>query len=352
MSSTMNKASGSGRLCYLDSMRAVAMMMVVGIHSVDYCLPLPPGQALVIAYLVHKIAVPVFFMVDGFLFAARSPRLGAQWYPGFVRSSFVRLVIPWLIFTLLYLLARLVFESAGVLNDRLVLGLGWDVARNAYGSVIAPQLYFLLSLFLIRTAAPLWKWLVDRDSVYPLMAATLLCFAAHALLVPSITPLLRIEGGQEPVLHALWGLKFYFTGLLMQRVTQRGDIDKWLIPLVVLTAGGIFVQEHYMVDLSKWTQLGYLLAFFTLFHRFGFCVRGLDYIGRNTMGIYLVHTPVVLKAVSILLAGMTTVPLVSYLLLWSVVMAVSLVIVEVINKIRYGPLLFGVMPVRRTGKHQ
>ncbi len=57
----------SSRLVYLDNMKAGAIIMVVILHSMGYCGGLSLSQRGVCTFLFHTIAVPVFFLVDGYL---------------------------------------------------------------------------------------------------------------------------------------------------------------------------------------------------------------------------------------------------------------------------------------------
>jgi len=43
------------------------IVFVVGIHTLAYA-PLEPSLRKIVLFIVHPIAVPVFFLVDGFLF--------------------------------------------------------------------------------------------------------------------------------------------------------------------------------------------------------------------------------------------------------------------------------------------
>ena len=57
------------RISFLDSLRAVAIVMIVGIHTLGYCVSLPPDQKEILSFIVSEVSVPVFFLVDGYLFA-------------------------------------------------------------------------------------------------------------------------------------------------------------------------------------------------------------------------------------------------------------------------------------------
>ena len=174
-------ASMHERIYFLDSMRAIAIIMVVGVHTLGYCVELPQHQKEIISFIVHYISVPVFFLVDGYLFARGVKFFKGHWYLKIFRNSSFRLLAPWFIFTFAYALSRYAFELTGFLDKKLILGHDWqEVVISAYGSVYAPQMYFLFSLFLIRLCSPIFKQLVIIKSYY----VTLSLFFLYYLISP------------------------------------------------------------------------------------------------------------------------------------------------------------------------
>src|SRR4030095_2475916 len=77
---------------------------------------------------------------------------------GYIRRSAQRLLVPWFIFSVFYLAVRWEAERWDVLSQKVVLGedlLG--IVKALYLSTVSSQMYFLLSLFIIRTLAPLTR---------------------------------------------------------------------------------------------------------------------------------------------------------------------------------------------------
>ena len=72
---TSEKLMGTYRIPYLDAIRTVAVFMVVAIHTMGY-VPIEGAQHAIISFLVHTVAVPVFFLVDGIIFAKTSHERG------------------------------------------------------------------------------------------------------------------------------------------------------------------------------------------------------------------------------------------------------------------------------------
>ena len=141
-----SSTSSHGRILFLDSMRAIGIVMVVGLHSLSYCLPLPIPQQNIISFLVGTIPVPIFFLVDGYLFALHIASPKEYNHLKHIKKSIIRLLVPWMIFTLLYLIARYYFELKGYLPENLIVGHSIkEIIISAYGSVYFAQMYFLIS---------------------------------------------------------------------------------------------------------------------------------------------------------------------------------------------------------------
>jgi fucose 4-O-acetylase-like acetyltransferase len=335
-----------GRIGFLDSLRAVAVFMVVCLHTLGYCLRLSQHEYQIVSFIVHTIAVPVFFFVDGWIFAFKSTQRAGIGYLASVRKSAFRLLLPWIIFSLAYTLIRYCFEVTGFLEQRMVIGRPLaEIVLFSYGSVYAPQMYFLFSLFLVRLFLPFFRPLL-RLRIPHLLLVFGVFYVAYRILIKFVQPLLDIPGGQEPILHALWGLQFFLAGLVVFQMKLSGSIT-YCIASGILFAATLVAPRFVTVNLQHVNQYLYLMTAFLLFALFPAGFSPLNRIGKNTMGIYLIHTPVMMKAVSSLSNRYITNPLSSFLSISIIVFVISLWITVIVSRIPYGSLLFGV-PYRRS----
>ena len=95
--------------------------MVVATHALSYTAMDSDSE---VAFWVHTIAVPPFFLVDGYLFFDALQRPGAFSYKTYVFKSARRLLLPWFLLTCLYGLVRALFEWKGLLEARIIVGQG------------------------------------------------------------------------------------------------------------------------------------------------------------------------------------------------------------------------------------
>ncbi|MFQ5752950.1 MAG: acyltransferase family protein, partial [bacterium] len=120
----------SERISFLDSAKAVGVIMVVGFHSFDRAgISLASVHNLAqtsatatLWFAVTTISVPVFFLVDGYLFANKITKTDTLDYKSYVLNSARRLLMPWLIFNVGYTAFRAAFEYAGYFSQNEIIG--------------------------------------------------------------------------------------------------------------------------------------------------------------------------------------------------------------------------------------
>jgi len=303
----------SGRTTFLDSFRALTIVMVVAIHA-RAKVDLAPSIESVVSLIVTTIAVPSFFLCDGYLLVRRGRARATAGYREYLVKSARRLLVPWLVFSVLYTIVRGVFEWGGALDQRVVVGRSvGEVAVEVYSSGIAPQMYFLLSLFLIRTGVFAFRHLAVGPILLPWA-----CFLIYTVLYREVLsdPLRQaFSMGLDPILHAAWGLQYYLLGIVLARTRVMSARSAalvsgtvWLILALALTAGLRQGQPALV-------QYAYLLGAFYGFVALGDRADPMARVGRNSMGIYLLHAPVLLQALAIPLAWIIHEQLALYIVL-------------------------------------
>jgi surface polysaccharide O-acyltransferase-like enzyme len=341
------KESAGKRIEFLDATRAIAIIMVVGVHANGYCLPLPHSTEAFIRFLVYQISVPVFFLVDGYLFGNMLSQNEYPQYLPYIRKSARRLLVPWVLFTLFYAVMRYIFEANNFLTDHLIVGMSiCAILKNLYGSLFAGQLYFLLSLFLIRLLLPITRKII-ACSDYQSCIIVIAYIIIYQNSIPFIEPLLKVPG-QDPILNALWGAQFYMGGICLFKFRDRISSGKIVISLLFLficfsIIGTLFVGAPVVGLATEWL---FLLSLFCVMKYYQTQTSILKALGERTMDIYLMHVPIVMKLFSIVINRAITIPILTYILIVLGSLVASLILSICIRTVPYGYLIFG--EVRRS----
>lgn len=280
------------RIAFLDYLRVCGMVMVVGTHALGRT-QLPTTMEANLGFIVSTVAVPIFFLADGFLFSyyyAAGDTLHPRRY---LARSVYRLIIPWACFSLFYVCLRLILESQGVLRDRAVFEQGqMSVITAMYLSLAAPQMYFLLSLFVIRSLVVFHRKLLNCPVQW-----SLLVFVSYTILFRGVDVKSYFLPGADPLLLAAWGLQFFIAGMVLYKVhgsVTRYSAEICVLGLMIVIGCRLFYPDQYAV-----IQYSYLIGVYALGLLVAKRYPSPPKLAQYNMGIYLLHYPIIISLVSV-----------------------------------------------------
>lgn len=170
--------NSAGRVQYLDTLRAVAIVAVVTIHVVPvgwqhWPVDSERWQAANIWDSLARFCVPIFFMVSGALFLDPSRHVT---FSSIGKKSLPKIVVPFLVWSTVYAIVTLLrtdnwFEWKSFLRD---------VALGHY------HLWFLLTIFGLYLVTPVLRTVVMRREVAWYFVGLSVVFA---MLLPLLTHL-------------------------------------------------------------------------------------------------------------------------------------------------------------------
>jgi peptidoglycan/LPS O-acetylase OafA/YrhL len=137
------KSKSTQRLLGIDLIRGIAAYAVIFLHSGDESWGLPISQAAISLRLLFYFAVP-FFLATSFFFLTSRAEIDTS--PRFWRSRIDRILIPYAVWTIIYLIFRSAFFFESQQMDRF-----WNLLRDplaifCFGGA-SYHLYFLPLLF-------------------------------------------------------------------------------------------------------------------------------------------------------------------------------------------------------------
>jgi surface polysaccharide O-acyltransferase-like enzyme len=276
------------RIAFIDALKAIAIICVVADHAIAQVRIGGQGRE-ALMFVFGTIAVPLFFLVDGFLFSGKWTTRDDFDFKDYVKKSVSRLLVPWAIITLLYAICRLVLESLSLPRENVLLGNTLPgIVKIVYLSGISQHLYFLLSLFFVRLTTigivrllrgVKWFWLA--------------VFASYAIAYEIAHPIRWFFAGSDPLLLAFWGFQFYILGIVLEKWQETlVPTTPWFGPGCVVLSFGIWSQtSNAAFSLS---QLIYLVGAYATVCAIAERTSWGFSLGKDTMGIYLFHAPYVL----------------------------------------------------------
>ncbi len=277
-------ASAQQRIGYIDALRGFTMFLVVLNHVAALCWQITPGTPSFHTYLT-QIRMPMFFFISGFVLY----KAGVEWNGSYIVSFFkkkipVQLISPFIFFAIfLYINDVTLYE--GILS-KTKCGYWFTLVLLEFYVFYAVVRYF------VRGRWSAWILIAMGIAMFWLCRTTM---TLHHHTADNLLALLSA--------HQWRFFLFFVLGTLAKehfdKVQQWLD-GKWLLPvcivffIVVNALGGILpVKAIPVKGLLSLTGLIVLFAFFRrkqdLFSRDNALGRTMQYVGRRTLDIYLIH---------------------------------------------------------------
>lgn len=286
-----------------------------------------PGLITNFIYTWH---MPLFFIAAGYFFSEKW--VDDPW--GFISRRFKKLYIPFVKYSIIFLLLHNLFHYTGILNEEygnwtggvthpyslrehlqrllqiLTTMSGYDEFMAGafwfFRGLLVASIVFLLAYRLLRR----WK----RWEVSPTLATLIICGACVALVGLRLAFNLKFSHYPNGFWRETWGIFFFGAGFLFRRYEARIPAH-WILVIVGVAAMTLFGWLHLsgmnnggmyrdLWSLPLTGAVGFLTVH-TLSRYIGMGAFGggtaalLTYIGQNTMPVYVFHI-ISYKVVSLL----------------------------------------------------
>lgn len=280
------------RLADLDRAKGVAILLVVFGHIVARRSPADIGWYDPLRIAIYLFHMPFFMYLSGYVaFVCGTARVPRARYRGFVRRRAARLLVPFLLFGLLILAAKLVVARYALVDN--VPPDFWTGLRDLFWNTEhspATSVWYILVLFIYGVVTP------------PLLAADpsrvlLLAVAALAYVAP-LPPVLYLDRVGTYFIFFVAGGLAADAGPRWHRLMQatRWPALAGLLAMAGAVAGGLIRfdwSEGAQGFPYKWALLVAGLLSMPAIHgllRRSPPTQGLELLGRNVFVIYLLNT--------------------------------------------------------------
>lgn len=291
------------RIHWIDVARALAILLIVFGHIIGHCDKLG-----LVLYYIQAFHVPIFFVISGFLFKTKEK----QKYKGFVWQKFKRIMVPYFVFGLLFLVPYFILGSSVSedLNINNELSIGKSLLGIIYGNghdQLLKQnsaLWFLPCLFIMYQIFYFIDYLkkkIKKNS------------SAQEYIIFLLLAVLGVTNYSIPHVRLPWGIDiaislsvFFELGSIIRNIKEKEKkmfIDNYFVAVILLIIGGIicfvnkevscmdyFFGNYWLFLLSA---LSTIVAVFILLSKLP-RIRFMEEIGKQTMGILIFHKLIVL----------------------------------------------------------
>lgn len=338
------------RVNFIDIARAFAIIFIVFGHTFvhsEHC-------SLVFKFL-YSFHVVLFFILSGYTF-----KLKKESFLNFVKNKFIRIMIPYFIWAVLFLVPYMLFGgSVGAsIGTESSFDLKTQLLNTLYGNG---------NLETLKQNSPLWflPALFTIEVIYYSVIKLVQKYNRYSILI--LIPLVAISYVTNLFLPIAlpWGINtalvlgvFFYIGYLFNTYKVFDKSSKlwkiyYILPILVVGLLACYLNTKAV------SCINYDYGYLTLALISGFCLsivfiyisylinknRLLEYIGKNTMGILIFHKLIIvvfqtkLGVVSALLKSSNIFIELSISTLVALTIACSLVATEVVRKIC--PMLIG-----------
>lgn len=291
------------RIHWIDVARALAILLIVFGHIIGHCDKLG-----LVLYYIQAFHVPIFFVISVFLFKTKEK----QKYKGFVWQKFKRIMVPYFVFGLLFLVPYFILGSSVSedLNINNELSIGKSLLGIIYGNghdQLLKQnsaLWFLPCLFIMYQIFYFIDYLkkkIKKNS------------SAQEYIIFLLLAVLGVTNYSIPHVRLPWGIDiaislsvFFELGSIIRNIKEKEKkifIDNYFVAVILLIIGGIicfvnkevscmdyFFGNYWLFLLSA---LSTIVAVFILLSKLP-RIRFMEEIGKQTMGILIFHKLIVL----------------------------------------------------------
>jgi peptidoglycan/LPS O-acetylase OafA/YrhL len=272
------------QLYWVTCAQLISMVLIVLSHAVPKNVDISAFIPSMTSYL-QLAGLTVFIWTSGYL-AVKTNQLEKYGYIGYIKKRVIRLLIPYIIFSLLMLVPKYVLStyanSEVSLNPLIVLR---QLITPREG--IQPHLWFLPTLLILSLLLPFWKWCLSKIPVAITCVAVLLALQ----FAPGITNIACIN---DVIQYAIW---FYLGIAVAEKMDSYKGINCVTLLLLIIAIGGWYLTTRLLGGGEQIAWLLYKLLCLSAIIAFSMLIQTpaqpvCKLFGKYSFPIYIMSLPV------------------------------------------------------------
>lgn len=356
-------------------LRGIAMCAVVGIHTFSICVSNVTSGRSAWAYLIFhsllQFAVPCFIFISSILLSYTLHGEALQ-LKKFYSKKFIRVVIPYVLWTLFYIVFKLIFKQltfsdlASWQNWWLWLGLGKAYTHLYYMSVIL-QLYLFTPILLggVRLIQKVFK---KFDFIALVIIAISMQVGIYFLNRYFISHYFKYQATMM-----IWYLYIILLGIWIGFNYERfkQGLKKYAVIVWGLFGINTIIYIRYVIYLKKsikintaWYQFNWFAyALFATLCLFWIClilkeknvhnkvIKAIEVVGAYSFGIYLMHPVLTFVLRKLIHISQPFILLIVILIAYIAMMLICIGIIKVLKLNKWTSVIVGEYGLWNKGNH-
>lgn len=286
-----DQSNHNKRIEFIDAMRGFTMILVVIAHVSGFCFGIESDIPSIHPYL-YEFRMPTFFFISGFVLYKTSQLWNLRNVCLFIKKKFPIQIITTAIFFLVFLYTKEISFVDGLYSE----------SKNGYWFTYVLFIYFIV----YSTSQFIFHSLHLSDTIKDILILGIGIGFYMLFSCRTIYYSLPIDAEIESILSMrYWGYYLFFTiGILFRKHHKKteyflDDKPAIIVCLIIFFISNIFysvfVSSHVTLFnlLTAITGIILIFSFFrqnqNVFTKDNIIGRHLQYIGRRTLDIYLLH---------------------------------------------------------------
>lgn len=237
----------TNKIEWLAVLQGWSMLLVVLGHNV-LTIPNDPNFPITSAIigLVYSFHMPLFMFISGYLYYFTKLRKDKP-YVETIKEKLVRLGIPFMVFTVVTLFAKIALSSMMLHPAELSLGYFVDTFV-LYKINPLVEMWFVITLFVLMLLYPIYKWsLANKQRMFLVFAVSLLVY----YFAPRTITLFQLNNVADMFF-------FFYCGILFSKFELPKMFDNWYSLIITFTLFVVLI--HFHLDLFFIKVMGILFS--------------------------------------------------------------------------------------------